>query len=58
MGTSNLVPGTYRAGEVVLDCGPRSRSAARTASPTAAASASSIRPEKIWLSDFEPGMAW
>ncbi|MFI5669875.1 ABC transporter ATP-binding protein [Streptomyces sp. NPDC051704] len=57
MGTSNLVPGTYRSGEVVLEQGPALPVGLRSAVPDGAAVSLSIRPEKIWLSDFEPGMA-
>ncbi|KOY56161.1 MULTISPECIES: ABC transporter ATP-binding protein [unclassified Streptomyces] len=57
MGTSNLVPGTYRSGEVVLDQGPALPVGLRSAVPDGTRVSLSIRPEKIWLSDFEPGMA-
>ncbi|WP_328392577.1 ABC transporter ATP-binding protein [Streptomyces sp. NBC_00390] len=57
MGTSNLVPGTYRAGRVVVDEGPTLPVGTRPAVPDGSRVSLSIRPEKIWLSDFEPGMA-
>lgn len=57
MGTSNLVPGTYRDGQVVLDCGPTLPVGPRSGVADGAAVSLSVRPEKIWLSDFEPGMA-
>ncbi|MFG2294403.1 ABC transporter ATP-binding protein [Streptomyces sp. NPDC048603] len=57
MGTSNLVPGTYRSGEVLLDQGPALPVGTRAGVPDGRRVNLSIRPEKIWLSDFEPGMA-
>ncbi|MFD4240928.1 ABC transporter ATP-binding protein [Streptomyces sp. NPDC058525] len=57
MGTSNLVPGTYRSGRVVLDDGPELPVGTRAAVPDGSRVNLSIRPEKIWLSDLEPGMA-
>ncbi|MFJ7156513.1 ABC transporter ATP-binding protein [Streptomyces sp. NPDC101118] len=58
MGTSNLVPGTYRAGQVFLDAGgPALPVGPRADVPDDSPVSLSIRPEKIWLSDFEPGMA-
>ncbi|MFD7256867.1 ABC transporter ATP-binding protein [Streptomyces sp. NPDC059874] len=57
MGTSNLVPGTYRSGRVVLDEGPALSVGVRTGVEDGSRVSLSIRPEKIWLSDFEPGMA-
>ncbi|MFB7176780.1 ABC transporter ATP-binding protein [Streptomyces sp. NPDC056257] len=57
MGTSNLVPGTYRSGRVVLDEGPALPVGPRNDVPDGSRVSLSIRPEKIWLSDFEPGMA-
>ncbi|MEV7616638.1 ABC transporter ATP-binding protein [Streptomyces sp. NPDC089799] len=57
MGTSNLVPGTYRSGEVHLDQGPALPVGPRAGVPDGSRVNLSIRPEKIWLSDFEPGMA-
>ncbi|MEU6879647.1 ABC transporter ATP-binding protein [Streptomyces sp. NPDC046712] len=58
MGTSNLVPGTYRAGEVVPDAGgPALPVGPRSGVADGSRVSLSIRPEKIWLSDFEPGMA-
>ncbi|MFJ6938637.1 ABC transporter ATP-binding protein [Streptomyces sp. NPDC101132] len=58
MGTSNLVPGTYRAGQVLLDAGgPALPVGPRPDVPDDSPVCLSIRPEKIWLSDFEPGMA-
>lgn len=58
MGTSNLVPGTYRAGEVVPDAGgPALPVGPRSDVADGSRVSLSIRPEKIWLSDFEPGMA-
>ncbi|MGW7486061.1 ABC transporter ATP-binding protein [Streptomyces sp. NPDC054786] len=57
MGTSNLVPGTYRDGQVVLYCGPALPVGNRSGVADGSSVSLSIRPEKIWLSDFEPGMA-
>lgn len=58
MGTSNLVPGTYRAGQVVPDeGGPALPVGPRPDVADGSRVSLSIRPEKIWLSDFEPGMA-
>ncbi|MFG2975470.1 ABC transporter ATP-binding protein [Streptomyces sp. NPDC048331] len=57
MGTSNLVPGTYRAGRVVLDDGPELPVGIRPAVAEGSRVNLSIRPEKIWLSDLEPDMA-
>ncbi|MFJ3876334.1 ABC transporter ATP-binding protein [Streptomyces sp. NPDC090077] len=57
MGTSNLVPGTYRAGRVVLDGGPELPVGHRANVPDGSRVDLSIRPEKIWLSDLEPDMA-
>ncbi|WP_406733654.1 ABC transporter ATP-binding protein [Streptomyces sp. NBC_01794] len=57
MGTSNLVPGIYRSGEVVVDQGPTLPVGTRTGVTEGSRVSLSIRPEKIWLSDFEPGMA-
>ncbi|MFE2147149.1 ABC transporter ATP-binding protein [Streptomyces sp. NPDC059456] len=57
MGTSNLVPGTYRSGTVVLDEGPALPVGPRASVTDGSRVNLSIRPEKIWLSDFEAGMA-
>ncbi|MFD9264004.1 ABC transporter ATP-binding protein, partial [Streptomyces sp. NPDC059538] len=57
MGTSNLVPGTYRSGRVVLDDGPELPVGHRPAVAEGSRVNLSIRPEKIWLSDLEPDMA-
>ncbi|MFD0141949.1 MULTISPECIES: ABC transporter ATP-binding protein [unclassified Streptomyces] len=57
MGTSNLVPGTYRSGRVVLDDGPELPVGDRPAVADGSRVSLSIRPEKIWLSDLEPDMA-
>ncbi|MFD7614558.1 ABC transporter ATP-binding protein [Streptomyces sp. NPDC059828] len=57
MGTSNLVPGTYRAGQVVMDDGPALPVGTRTDVADGTRVSLSIRPEKIWLSDFLPDMA-
>ncbi|MCB5164158.1 ABC transporter ATP-binding protein [Streptomyces bambusae] len=57
MGTSNLVPGTYRAGAVHLDEGPALPVGPRAGLADGTRVNLSIRPEKIWLSDFEPDMA-
>ncbi|MEV7415259.1 ABC transporter ATP-binding protein [Streptomyces sp. NPDC089919] len=57
MGTSNLVPGTYRDGTVVLDGGPALPVGQRAGLARDSRVNLSIRPEKIWLSEFEPGMA-
>ncbi|MGW7194742.1 ABC transporter ATP-binding protein [Streptomyces chryseus] len=57
MGTSNLVPGTYRAGAVVMDQGPALPVGPREGVAENSRVNLSIRPEKIWLSDLAPGMA-
>ncbi|WP_052499519.1 ABC transporter ATP-binding protein [Streptomyces vietnamensis] len=57
LGTSNLVPGTYRAGRVLLDQGPALPVGDRPGMTDGSRVSLSLRPEKIWLSDFEPGMA-
>ncbi|MFJ9813172.1 ABC transporter ATP-binding protein [Streptomyces sp. NPDC101158] len=57
LGTSNLVPGTYRAGRVLLDQGPELPVGDRPGVTDGSRVSLSLRPEKIWLSDFEPGMA-
>ncbi|MGW7176139.1 ABC transporter ATP-binding protein [Streptomyces xanthophaeus] len=57
MGTSNLVPGTYRGGRVALDDGPELPVGHRPAVADGSRVNLSIRPEKIWLSDLEPDMA-
>ncbi|MFE3656186.1 ABC transporter ATP-binding protein [Streptomyces sp. NPDC059165] len=57
MGTSNLVPGTYRDGTVVIAEGPSLPVGTRPGITDGTRVSLSIRPEKIWLSDFEPGMA-
>lgn len=57
MGTSNLVPGTYRSGAVVVDQGPSLPVGSRTGVTEGSSVNLSIRPEKIWLSDFTPDMA-
>ncbi|HET6353941.1 ABC transporter ATP-binding protein [Streptomyces sp.] len=56
MGTSNLVPGTYRAGELHVDQGPVLPVGPRAGVSDGSRVSLSIRPEKIWLSDLEPGM--
>jgi spermidine/putrescine transport system ATP-binding protein len=57
MGTSNLMSGTYRDGEVILADGPAVPVGPRTGIADGTAVGVSVRPEKIWLSDFEPGMS-
>ncbi|MER6029797.1 ABC transporter ATP-binding protein [Streptomyces sp. NPDC001851] len=57
MGTSNLMTGTYRDGEVALDAGPALSVGRRGGIVDGTAVSVSVRPEKIWLSDFEPGMS-
>ncbi|MFE9330395.1 ABC transporter ATP-binding protein [Streptomyces sp. NPDC006925] len=57
MGTSNLVPGTYRSGAVVMDQGPELPVGPREGIAEDSRVSLSIRPEKIWLSDLAPGMA-
>lgn len=57
MGTSNLMSGTYRDGEVALEKGPALPVGTRSDIVDGTAVSVSVRPEKIWLSDFEPGMA-
>ncbi|MFH8774120.1 ABC transporter ATP-binding protein [Streptomyces sp. NPDC017958] len=57
MGTSNLMTGTYRGGEVALEQGPALPVGARTGIADGTPVSVSVRPEKIWLSDFEPGMS-
>ena len=57
IGTSNLMPGVYRNGAVVLESG-RSVPVGRRAGLAEGAEVSlSIRPEKIWLSELTPEMA-
>ncbi|PWI42992.1 ABC transporter ATP-binding protein [Streptomyces sp. ICBB 8177] len=56
MGTSNLVSGVYRDGEVRLDSGPALPVGRRDGCADGSTVSVSIRPEKIWLSDFRPGM--
>ncbi|TFE52943.1 ABC transporter ATP-binding protein [Streptomyces sp. ICN441] len=56
MGTSNLVPGTYRAGRIAVDEGPSLPVGTRAGIADGSRVHLSVRPEKIWLSDFEPGM--
>ncbi|WP_369244550.1 ABC transporter ATP-binding protein [Streptomyces sp. R41] len=57
MGTSNLMSGTYRDGEVALADGPGLPVGRRPGIADGAAVSVSVRPEKIWLSDFEAGMS-
>ncbi|WP_435281411.1 ABC transporter ATP-binding protein [Streptomyces koelreuteriae] len=57
MGTSNLMTGTYRGGEVTLEKGPALPVGSRSEIADGTAVSVSVRPEKIWLSDFEPGMS-
>ncbi|MFF5029457.1 ABC transporter ATP-binding protein [Streptomyces collinus] len=57
LGTSNLMTGTYRGGEVALEQGPALPVGARKDIADGSAVSVSVRPEKIWLSDFEPGMS-
>ncbi|MFI6559281.1 ABC transporter ATP-binding protein [Streptomyces sp. NPDC050534] len=57
MGTSNLMTGTYRDGQVALEQGPALPVGPRSEISDGAAVSVSVRPEKIWLSDFEPGMS-
>ncbi|MGW7366431.1 ABC transporter ATP-binding protein [Streptomyces sp. NPDC054841] len=57
MGTSNLVPGTYRSGRVTVDDGPSLPVGTRAGITDGDRVSLSIRPEKIWLTDIEPGMA-
>ncbi|WP_128803966.1 MULTISPECIES: ABC transporter ATP-binding protein [unclassified Streptomyces] len=57
MGTSNLMSGTYRDGEVALEQGPALPVGTRSGISDGTAVSVSVRPEKIWLSDFEPGMS-
>ncbi|MER5602498.1 ABC transporter ATP-binding protein [Streptomyces sp. NPDC002265] len=57
MGTSNLMTGTYRGGEVTLDQGPALPVGPRAAIADGTPVSVSVRPEKVWLSDFEPGMS-
>ncbi|MFE3635605.1 ABC transporter ATP-binding protein [Streptomyces sp. NPDC059168] len=57
MGTSNLVDGVYRDGKVVLEQGPALPVGRREGVGDGSSVSVSVRPEKIWLSDFEPGMS-
>ncbi|MBG0850507.1 ABC transporter ATP-binding protein [Streptomyces spinoverrucosus] len=57
MGTSNLVPGTYRAGEVVMDAGPALPVGPQQGVADGSRVSVAIRPEKIWLSELTPDMA-
>ncbi|MEZ0089245.1 ABC transporter ATP-binding protein [Streptacidiphilus sp. EB129] len=56
MGTSNLITGVYRDGSVQLEGGPALPVGSRPGISEGGTVNVSIRPEKIWLSDFEPGM--
>jgi spermidine/putrescine transport system ATP-binding protein len=57
MGTSNLMAGVYTSdGRVTIDGGPTVAVGPREGLAIGAAVNVSVRPEKIWLSDFEPGM--
>ncbi|MEV6598756.1 ABC transporter ATP-binding protein [Actinoplanes sp. NPDC051346] len=56
MGTSNLMTGVYSGGTVTLDGDVRLPVAQRTDCADGSTVSLSVRPEKIWLSDFEPGM--
>lgn len=56
MGTSNLMPAVYSDGSVTLNGGPSFGVGPRSGFDAGAQVSVSIRPEKIWLSDFEPGM--
>jgi spermidine/putrescine transport system ATP-binding protein len=57
MGTSNLMAGVYTSdGRVTLNGGPSVTVGHRDELDNGAAVDVSIRPEKIWLSEFEPGM--
>ncbi|MFC9128303.1 ABC transporter ATP-binding protein [Streptomyces sp. NPDC057099] len=57
MGTSNLMTGTYRGGEVSLEKGPALPVGPRSEIADGTTVSVTVRPEKIWLSDFEPGMS-
>ncbi|MEY9854866.1 spermidine/putrescine transport system ATP-binding protein [Catenulispora sp. GAS73] len=56
MGTSNLMTGVYRSGAVQIGGGPAITVGACPQIADGAEVSVSIRPEKIWLSDFEPDM--
>ncbi|WP_037890280.1 ABC transporter ATP-binding protein [Streptomyces sp. NRRL S-87] len=56
MGTSNLVPGVFRDGRVHVDGGPVLPVGERPDIAEGGRVHLAVRPEKIWLSDFEPGM--
>ena len=56
MGTSNLMNGVYRDGAVQLAGGPAVAVGMRPAIADGTEVSVSIRPEKIWMSDFEPDM--
>lgn len=55
MGTSNLMSGAYDDEAVTLDAGPKFTVGRRDV-PSGSKVSVSVRPEKIWLGDFEPGM--
>ncbi|MBC3839405.1 ABC transporter ATP-binding protein [Streptacidiphilus sp. 4-A2] len=57
IGTSNLMPGVYRNGSVVLESGQAVPVGRRAGLAEGAEVSLSIRPEKIWLSELTPGMA-
>ncbi|GGQ75324.1 ABC transporter ATP-binding protein [Couchioplanes azureus] len=56
MGTSNLMTGVYAGGTVTLDGDVRLPVGRRGGCADGSTVAVSVRPEKIWLSDFEPAM--
>jgi spermidine/putrescine transport system ATP-binding protein len=56
MGTSNLMTGVYRSGAVQISGGPAITVGTCPEIADGAEVSVSIRPEKIWLSDFEADM--
>ncbi|GAB3964864.1 ABC transporter ATP-binding protein [Actinoallomurus acanthiterrae] len=56
IGTSNVMEGTYDGGRLTLPGGVSVPVAARSDIADGSAVCASVRPEKIWLYDFEPGM--
>ncbi|WP_433364144.1 ABC transporter ATP-binding protein [Actinoplanes sp. CA-142083] len=56
IGTSNVMTGTYADGKLTLPGGLSFPVAARPGLAAGSRVGASVRPEKIWLSDFEDGM--
>jgi spermidine/putrescine transport system ATP-binding protein len=56
IGTSNLMTGTYSAGAVTVAPGVRVELPDHPELVDGSATSIAIRPEKIWIADFEPDM--